>query len=60
MRVALASPWYGGSQHDEALYLAMIYGVKKAWDDGAGEELIPIPLSKRLKFAFLSGKHRDP
>eukprot|EP00449_Zooxanthella_nutricula_P000581 CAMPEP_0198497994 /NCGR_PEP_ID=MMETSP1462-20131121/6735_1 /TAXON_ID=1333877 /ORGANISM="Brandtodinium nutriculum, Strain RCC3387" /LENGTH=1252 /DNA_ID=CAMNT_0044226887 /DNA_START=113 /DNA_END=3867 /DNA_ORIENTATION=+ len=50
LKVSLASPWYGGRGHDEALYLAMIYGAKKAWDDGAGEGLIPIPASRRMPF----------
>eukprot|EP00928_Gymnodinium_smaydae_P020714 TRINITY_DN18014_c0_g2_i1.p1 TRINITY_DN18014_c0_g2~~TRINITY_DN18014_c0_g2_i1.p1 ORF type:complete len:1409 (-),score=124.84 TRINITY_DN18014_c0_g2_i1:152-4123(-) len=59
LRVVLGSPWYGGKGHDEALYLAMIYGVAKAWSDRSDEDLIPIPLSKRLQFPFNISGHTE-
>jgi len=59
LRVTLGSPWFGGRGHDEALYLAMIYGVRKAWMDQEGPELIPIPVQQRLPFGFNITGHTD-
>jgi len=59
LKVSLASPWYGGKFHDEALYLAIIYGVRKAWNDRAGQALIPIALSKRMDFPFNITGHTE-
>eukprot|EP00928_Gymnodinium_smaydae_P057294 TRINITY_DN4054_c1_g3_i1.p1 TRINITY_DN4054_c1_g3~~TRINITY_DN4054_c1_g3_i1.p1 ORF type:complete len:1570 (-),score=267.31 TRINITY_DN4054_c1_g3_i1:395-5104(-) len=59
LRVTLGSPWLGGRVHDEALYLAMIYGVAKGWKDGVGENLIPIPLKKRMAFPINITGHTE-
>jgi len=59
LKVALASPWFGGRQHEEALYLSIIYGVKKAWADRKGTDLIPIPLTRRMPFGMNISGHSD-
>eukprot|EP00928_Gymnodinium_smaydae_P057292 TRINITY_DN4054_c1_g2_i1.p1 TRINITY_DN4054_c1_g2~~TRINITY_DN4054_c1_g2_i1.p1 ORF type:complete len:1579 (-),score=249.66 TRINITY_DN4054_c1_g2_i1:119-4834(-) len=59
LRVSFGAPWLGGRNHDEALYLAMIYGIAKAWKDNAGENLIPIPMSKRMKFPMNITGHTE-
>eukprot|EP00928_Gymnodinium_smaydae_P019006 TRINITY_DN17255_c0_g1_i1.p1 TRINITY_DN17255_c0_g1~~TRINITY_DN17255_c0_g1_i1.p1 ORF type:complete len:739 (+),score=67.51 TRINITY_DN17255_c0_g1_i1:303-2219(+) len=55
LKIALGSPYFGGQGRDEALYLAMIYGVKKAWEDGS--DLIPIKTSRRMVFPINISGH---
>eukprot|EP00928_Gymnodinium_smaydae_P007448 TRINITY_DN12673_c0_g1_i1.p1 TRINITY_DN12673_c0_g1~~TRINITY_DN12673_c0_g1_i1.p1 ORF type:complete len:1569 (+),score=206.97 TRINITY_DN12673_c0_g1_i1:56-4762(+) len=59
LRVSFGSPWLGGKNHDEALFLTMVYGVAKAWKDKVGENLIPIPMKKRMAFPMNVSGHTE-